>query len=757
MKKMKGLLLIFSSLALLVFSSFFVLHFTFATEQRKGCKISCEVSKQIITYGESVGISGRLSDPLTGEGLQRMINITYSEDNGTTWKQLKEISNELGEYGNDIWTNQTGYYGPYTWKPGYIPHNLLIGASYGGDEAYAPVESITQSLTVDLPPDIPVEILNHRSYLWSNSTLWIVGEVHNIGTTNLEQVNMAVVYYDSVGAIIGTDKCSIQLGVISPGQMAPFITFAGVSYSYPINASFIAGYEIAVRSYSSTTVELYKDLIIVNEEAFFDELDNYHVYGAIVNNGTIPVESVAAVGSFYDTYDNLIDAWFSLPYPSDLSPNQNTTFNIELDKSRLDAVGEIDHYFLQVDYHVERTSSTILCSISSMPGSDNITVSGSVTPVPGEVLVAMNFTKPDNTTSIIMITTTPEGDFNYTFKPEDSGVWSVRASWPGILDIEGATSTSTSITIEETTIRKTPPPIAAAVATSVGVAVPAGVTALAGWGGLGQYFNVIISKLSSWVKTFLQSYMKQILPVQPKPGEKAPFLARIEMVELGFSTLVLTLVYGFVGANGLPHFLNPSVLLVIIPVTLLTSGISMVAAELRQVLILKIYNIRGDLKIWLQGLIAFLISGLVFKIPFSTPVRYRYKGSKISAKTGALINILKMLMLLPLLILYSIAIMLGFRRIGDIGLLSCLTSVFYQLMPIKPLDGKAIFDYDRKVWLLAFVPMMILFYTWVLNLLPWTVYLAAGIISTVAGVILAIQQYKTTIVLEPRPSLIEVN
>ncbi|UCD44723.1 MAG: hypothetical protein JSV27_11520, partial [Candidatus Bathyarchaeota archaeon] len=452
MKKWQFFLLIFSSFALLVFSSFSVLHFVSATEQRKISEISCEFSRQIITYGESVRISGRLTDPSTGEGLQGTISINYSEDNGTTWKQLKEVSDELEEgveNGSNILTDKTGHYGPYAWKPCHLPHSLLLKASYGGNGEFEAAESPIQSLTVDLL-DPPVEILNHRSYTRAGEIAqWIVGEVYNVGTTNLELVKLFLVYHDSSGAIIGTDRCSIQLRMISPGQRAPFITFAGASRLNPIDASSIASYEIAIRSYSLTKKEIYKDLKSESEEVFFDEEGNYHVSGVIKNNGDVLIESVAAIVSFYDYHDGLIDAWFDLPYPSELSLNQTTAFNIELDESRLDAVGEIDHYSLQFDYYIEKTSSTISCSVSSTPEREIVTVSGYITPIPGNVIVDLNFTKPDDINSIVTIETTSGGFYNYSFNPSELGIWSVKASWFGKLDVEGATSVSTNFTIEE--------------------------------------------------------------------------------------------------------------------------------------------------------------------------------------------------------------------------------------------------------------------------------------------------------------------
>jgi len=79
--------------------------------------------------------------------------------------------------------------------------------------------------------------------------------------------------------------------------------------------------------------------------------------------------------------------------------------------------------------------------------------------------------------------------------------------------------------------------------------------------------------------------------------------------------------------------------------------------------------------------------------------------------------------------------MLGFTILGDAGLLMTLMTVFYYFIPLKPIVGKVVFDYQKVVSLLALVATGILFFSFALNLLPHIVYLAAGVISVVLGVI----------------------
>jgi len=743
------ILLAFAFLALTPFCAF---RFMVSAEPKKASSITCEISPDVIRYGESVNISGRLTDLSTSVGLQRIINITYSEDNGSTWNQLKELDNELTEYGNDIWTNETGRYGPYTWHPERIPHNFLVKAFFYGDEEYEQVNSSIQTLTVTLPPNPPVEILNQRSYTWYNTTFWIVGEVQNVGTTNLEWIKMTAVYHDSVGVIIGTDGFYIQSRLITPGQKSPFITFAGISYSSSINASLIASYELVVRAYSSTTEELYMGLQVTSQETSYDDWGNYHVSGELKNNGMLFVESVTVIATFYGSDGKVVDTWFGLPDPNQLNPNETATFDIELYKSRLEAIGPIDHHILQVDYYITKILSSISCSVflSDTPHGKVITVTGVISPVPGAVNVTLTFTKPDGTSFTVIVTTTSDGLFTYTFKPETSGEWSVKASWPGSVNYEGATSRLVPFIFEGehaivTLTRETPQPETLVVAVTVGAAVSAGFAALMGFSGFGQSVSSAISRLGipEWLKDLLQPYLeetfKTVSQEELEAIMKAPLITRREAATIGVSALVVAIVFGFVEANGLPWFLDPSVLIAVIPLTLLTAGIIIVAQEFFGALIPKMYKIRAEFKIWLYGLIAFIISGLLFKIPFSTPGKASYQGSNVTKQISGIIVISKMLWLLALLIPFSALIMLGFKTIGDTGLLVNLMVIAYSLIPLKPLEGKEIYNYSKKAWLAFFVPVLLLFSTYILNLCPYIVYLAIGFISALLWIVIFYQ------------------
>jgi len=258
---------------------------------------------------------------------------------------------------------------------------------------------------------------------------------------------------------------------------------------------------------------------------------------------------------------------------------------------------------------------------------------------------------------------------------------------------------------------------------------------LASFGGLGQSFNSAVSKLPipDKLKDFLQLYGEKIFETVGKAElealEKAPFITKGDLAALGISALIMTIVFGFVEANGSPRFLNPSVLAAVIPSTLLSVCLVSIVGELSEALCARTCRVYRQFRLWMYGLGAFLVSGLLFLFPFASPGITRYQSEEISNKTKGLIVLSKMLILLTLTIPFAGLFMLGFKIIGDAGLLLTLMTVCYSLVPLKPLAGKAVFDYRKEVSLIAFVSAGIIFYSCTVNLLPHVTYLAAGVVS----------------------------
>jgi len=277
---------------------------------------------------------------------------------------------------------------------------------------------------------------------------------------------------------------------------------------------------------------------------------------------------------------------------------------------------------------------------------------------------------------------------------------------------------------------------------------------LANLTGLGASFDLAISKLPipDELKEFLQLYGEKLFETVDKAKlealEKAPFITRGEVVALGFSALIATIVFGAEEANGLLNFLTISGLTNFIPPALVSVCVVIIFAELFEACCARICRVHKQFRLWIYGTIMFLVSGLVFQFPLGSPGITRYRSGEISKKAKGLFVLSKMLLLLALTLPFAGLLVLGVNTVGEIGLSVgeiglwlTLMTVFSSLMPVKPLVGKALFDYRKEVSLTALAASGILLFSFIysrlthVTFLPHVAYLAVGAVSAVLAAI----------------------
>jgi len=103
-----------------------------------------------------------------------------------------------------------------------------------------------------------------------------------------------------------------------------------------------------------------------------------------------------------------------------------------------------------VSITVKKIASSVSCTTSSstITNGDTITVTGSISPAVSGKTVTLTYVKPDGTTKVTRtVTTSSDGSFSDSYKPDVIGAWSVTASWEGDTTHEGASSSSKSVTV----------------------------------------------------------------------------------------------------------------------------------------------------------------------------------------------------------------------------------------------------------------------------------------------------------------------
>ncbi|MFC1488190.1 choice-of-anchor L domain-containing protein, partial [Thermoproteota archaeon] len=245
----------------------------------------------------------------------------------------------------------------------------------------------------------------------------------------------------------------------------------------------------------------------------------------------------------------------------------------------------------------------------------------------------------------------------------------------------------------------------------------------------------IPSQLRSFLKFYGASLFQKVDKVKLKTLEKAPFITKDELIALGISISLVTIIYSFVQTNGIQQFLNPSVLAVVIPSTFASVCIVTITKVFSDAFCAGTCNIYRKFNLWITGVITFIISGILFLFPFSSPGITRYQSLEITKETKGLLILSKTLILLTLTIPFSILFLMDFKIVSDSGILLTLMSASYSLVPLKYLSGKVVFDYNKKYSLIAFGSTTFLFISFTINLLPILAYFPVGIVSTILTVI----------------------
>ena len=101
---------------------------------------------------------------------------------------------------------------------------------------------------------------------------------------------------------------------------------------------------------------------------------------------------------------------------------------------------------------VNKIPTTISCKTSSaeITEGDTITISGAITPPGSGKTVNLNYTKPDGKTVVMRnVTTTSDGSYSDSYKPDATGSWSIRTSWNGDSEHQGNASQPVSFNVKK--------------------------------------------------------------------------------------------------------------------------------------------------------------------------------------------------------------------------------------------------------------------------------------------------------------------
>ena len=206
--------------------------------------------------------------------------------------------------------------------------------------------------------------------------------------------------------------------------------------------------------------------------------------------------------------------------------------------------------------------------------------------------------------------------------------------------------------------------------------------------------------LKKWLAEFISSKRK-------KTGEqrKGSLLALTKLETLSYAAVLAILTFAFSYAkadtlNSIP-FLIPTVLATSVIMEFVKNYVTEVTAKSKRVW--------TEYRLWYFGLATFLVSTLAFKVPFSSPSRLIHHHPKFTKRSLGLVATVSVVVPLAFTTVFYALFIKGYTAIGNVGVVMCLTMAFFDSIPIRPMNGKDIYDWSKIVWVTLFIASFTLY------------------------------------------------
>ncbi len=218
----------------------------------------------------------------------------------------------------------------------------------------------------------------------------------------------------------------------------------------------------------------------------------------------------------------------------------------------------------------------------------------------------------------------------------------------------------------------------------------------------GKLRNILPVTVKDWFESIVLTKHKMDVNekhgsvYQPTKGELLVYVASI---------LVLTFSFAYVQVNSLPEFL------LILPTFIATSLVVGLVRTYMLTVYARWQGVWTEYKIWYLGIALFLISTVAFRAPFSSPTRRVSTSNRPDNFIGIVMSISILLNLVFAGIFFAL-VLAGYTLIGGAGLAMCLVAAFIDTIPIKPMFGADVFQYNKKVWASLFIVSLSLYLVW---------------------------------------------
>ena len=214
------------------------------------------------------------------------------------------------------------------------------------------------SLSLTFTPNVlgqseNVQVLSYNWYISSKGTFIVVGEVQNVGPTNIKYIYLQGLVYSPDEEVQAYSYYTAFSTEILPQQKVPFIMYFTAETSRTGDLSWISSgvdrVEFMIITANETDDYQYPDLEIINDSHYINSNGLFTVTGNVRNTGNQDSGRVWVVATFYNSTGSVIGVGFSKYLtPDSLPPGQTSSFTLTTVDFITELTNEITDYTLVI-------------------------------------------------------------------------------------------------------------------------------------------------------------------------------------------------------------------------------------------------------------------------------------------------------------------------------------------------------------------------------------------------------------------------
>jgi hypothetical protein len=212
--------------------------------------------------------------------------------------------------------------------------------------------------------------------------------------------------------------------------------------------------------------------------------------------------------------------------------------------------------------------------------------------------------------------------------------------------------------------------------------------------------NTLPEILKKWLHKFISS--KRKLVISEKVGNPLK-LTKLELASYVVALSILTFAFVYAKVQTLDE------VLLVLPTILVTSIIVEFVKNFTVEAVARKLGVWTEHRVWYFGVAAFLLSTFVFRTPFAAPSRNIHFSKKFTKRSLGLVSATSVFIGFAVAAFFGAVLVSGFSLLGSIGLAMGLTTAFFEALPIPPMSGKDIYDWNRPLWAGLFVVTFVMY------------------------------------------------